>query len=320
MKNVTVLGAGHWGLALAHVLASNKHNVLVYGRNEQDMNQINQIHKSKYFKDKILDLNIKATSNILEAFDFSDIIVIALPVTTIISNLKDLVLKNTNKTYLFTSKGLFNGKSMSLNFNDLAKNLNLAVLSGPSFSEEVMDNKYTAVVIASNKDEIALNLQKLFMNDFFRVYTSNDLVGVEYCGAIKNVFAIVCGMIDGNNMGANTKNAMITRAMSEMEHVINLVGGNIKTLHGLAGVGDIMLTCNSFESRNYSFGFNYARNTENQNNGIIEGLNTIKEIYQIAKENNLELPIVNAVYNILVNKSTIDKEAKILMGRNMKSE
>ena len=228
---------------------------------------------------------------------------------------KKKVLKN-----IFVKYGLrktFLGVDLEEN-----ENLKLAVLSGPSFACEVMDGKNTAVVIASDKTNIARQLQIIFNNAHFRVYTTDDIIGVEYCGAIKNVFAIICGMIDGANMGANTKNAIITRGLNEIRRVISFVGGNPKTLYGLAGIGDIMLTCNSLESRNYSYGFHYTKDASlsyNQN-GTIEGLNTINEIYKIAKVNNLEMPIIESLYNILFNNSTIDVESLKLMKRDMKDE
>lgn len=321
MANVTIIGGGHWGIALASVVATNGYNVLVYVRREEEALAINNGFSS-YFKDIKLNKNIKGTSNIDEAIAFSNIIVVSIPVATIFNFLNPIIEKNPNKIYLFTSKGLYNGRSISSLFYENNKNLKLAVLSGPSFASEVMQNKNTAVVIASDKQNVARQLQIVFNNVHFRVYTTDDIVGVEYCGAIKNVFAIVCGMIDGANMGTNTKNAIITRGLNEISHVISFVGGNPKTLFGLAGIGDIMLTCNSLESRNYSYGFHYTKNASlsyNQN-GTIEGLNTINEIYKIAKDNNLEMPIINALYNILFNHSAIDVEAQKLMKRDMKGE
>lgn len=321
MANVTIIGAGHWGIALASVVAANGYNVLVYARKEESAKAINNGY-SNYFKNIKLNKNIKATSIIDEAVSFSNIIVVAIPVATIYSFMNSIIQNNRQKIYLFTSKGLYNGRSISSLFYEENENLKLAVLSGPSFASEVMDGKNTAVVIASDKTNIARQLQIIFNNAHFRVYTTDDIIGVEYCGAIKNVFAIICGMIDGANMGANTKNAIITRGLNEIRRVISFVGGNPKTLYGLAGIGDIMLTCNSLESRNYSYGFHYTKDASlsyNQN-GTIEGLNTINEIYKIAKVNNLEMPIIESLYNILFNNSTIDVESLKLMKRDMKDE
>lgn len=321
MANVTIIGAGHWGIALASVVAANGYKVLVYARKEEAAKAINNGY-SNYFKNIKLNKNIKATSIIDEAVSFSNIIVVAIPVATIYSFMNSIIQNNRQKIYLFTSKGLYNGRSISSLFYEENENLKLAVLSGPSFASEVMDGKNTAVVIASDKTNIARQLQIIFNNAHFRVYTTDDIIGVEYCGAIKNVFAIICGMIDGANMGANTKNAIITRGLNEIRRVISFVGGNPKTLYGLAGIGDIMLTCNSLESRNYSYGFHYTKDASlsyNQN-GTIEGLNTINEIYKIAKVNNLEMPIIESIYNILFNNSTIDVESLKLMKRDMKDE
>ncbi len=320
MAKISILGSGHWGLALASVLASNDNDVLMYARNLEKVNELNNNHTSAYVKGYLFSNNIKATSSIEEAFKYSNIIIISLPVVAIYETLNKYVKKYNDKIYLFTSKGLFNGTSMSTIFKSLDSNLKLAVLSGPSFSIEVIEKKNTAVVIASNDLEIATNLQKIFSNEYFRVYTSTDVIGVEYCGAIKNIFAIICGMVDGANMGANTKNAIITRGLAEMKRIIKYVGGNLETLYGLAGIGDIMLTCNSFESRNYSYGYSYTSKKENNASGVVEGLNTIKEIHKISNKNNLSMPITNSLYEVLINNKDIVSIAKKLMTRDLKSE
>ncbi len=322
MGNVTVIGSGHWGIALASVVATNGNNVLVYARREAEARLINTANQSSYFNDIKLNSQIKATTNLEEAINFSDTIVISIPVAQIYDFLSPIVKIYPEKTYLFTSKGLYNGRSMSSLFYEINPNLNLAVLSGPSFAIEVMEEKYTAVVIASDKTEVAKRMQLIFNNKYFRVYTQTDIIGVEICGAIKNVFAIICGMIDGNKMGSNTKNAVITRGISEIQRVIKYMGGKDNTIFGLAGIGDIMLTCNSLESRNYSYGYNYkaGSNLSYNQNGTIEGLNTIKEIYNLATANHIDMPITIALYNILFGNSSIDIEAPKLMKRDMKGE
>ena len=320
MEKVTVLGAGHWGLALASVLAENGHEVLVYARDNAKVDDLNLNHHSVYIKDYSFNESIKATQSLEEALNYSNIIIISLPVVAVYDTLKNYLNVLKNKIYVFTSKGLYNGKTMSSLFLDLNKDLNLAVLSGPSFSNEVIEKKNTAVVIASNKIEIAKKLQELFSNNFFRVYTSTDILGVEICGAIKNVFAIICGMVDGAKMGSNTKNALITRGLSEMKNVISFVGGDLQTLYGLAGIGDIMLTCNSFESRNYSYGYQYTSGEASKASGVVEGLNTIKEIYMLSKENNLDMPITNSLYEVLFNNKNIKNIGYELMNRKLKNE
>lgn len=316
---ITVLGAGHWGLALSTVLAQNNHDVLVYARDNAKVDDLNNNHHSIYIKDYIFSSNIKATNSLEEAINYSDTIIISLPVVAVFDTLKPF-LKDSKKTFVFTSKGFYQSKTMSSLFNEYDKSLKLAVLSGPSFSNEVIAKKNTAVVIASKNLEVAKSLQLLFSNDYFRVYTSLDIEGVEVCGAIKNVFAIICGMVDGAQMGSNTKNALITRGMSEMKGVINLFGGNVETLYGLAGIGDIMLTCNSFESRNYSYGYQYTSGKQSTAVGVVEGLNTIKEIHEISKENYIDMPITNSLYEVLFNKKDIREVGFELMNRTLKNE
>lgn len=320
MARVTVLGAGHWGLALASVLASNGVDILVYARDINKVNDLNNLHKSIYIKDYTFSEKIKATNSLEEALNYSDIVVISLPVVAVYETLRPYLLNYKNTTWVFTSKGLYNGKTMSTLFYNVSSDLKLAVLSGPSFSNEVIEKKNTAVVIASKDIEIATNLQKLFSNNYFRVYTSKDILGVEICGAIKNVFAIICGMVDGAKMGSNTKNALITRGLAEMKNVISFEGGSLETLYGLAGIGDIMLTCNSFESRNYSYGYQYTSGKLSEASGVVEGLNTIKEIHNISELNNLEMPITNSLYEVLFNNMDIKTIGYELMNRQLKNE
>lgn len=320
MQNISVLGAGHWGLALASVLASNNSNVLVYARDIKKVNDLNNNHKSVYVNDYTFSNNIKATSNLQEAVEYSDIIIISLPVVAVYETLKDYIIKYPNKTYVFTSKGLYHGKTMSELFYSINPNLNLAVLSGPSFSNEVIEKKFTAVVVASKNIEVAKSLQSLFSNEYFRVYTLTDIIGVELCGAIKNVFAIICGMIDGAKMGSNTKNAIITRGLTEMKRLLKHYGAEETTLYGLAGIGDIMLTCNSFESRNYSYGYAYVTGNVSKASGVVEGLNTIKEIYNLSNNINVDMPITNSLYEILFNGADIKQSAIALMTRSLKNE
>jgi glycerol-3-phosphate dehydrogenase (NAD(P)+) len=319
MANISVLGAGHWGLALASVLAENNHDVLVYARDMAKVDDLNIRHESVYIKNYKFNDLVKATNSLEEAINYSDIIIVSLPVVAVFDTLKPY-LNNSNKTFVFTSKGFSKGKTMSSLFEDVNKSLKLAVLSGPSFSNEVIAKKNTAVVIASKNLALAQKLQILFSNDYFRVYTSNDIEGVEVCGAIKNVFAIICGMVDGAKMGSNTKNALITRGMNEMKGVIKLFGGNVETLYGLAGIGDIMLTCNSFESRNYSYGYQYTSGEKSQASGVVEGLNTIKEIHEISNENYIDMPITNSLYEVLFNGKDIREVGYELMNRTLKNE
>ncbi len=320
MEKVTVLGSGHWGLALASVLADNNFEILVYARDINKANDININHHSIYLGDYQISNLIKATTNLEEALDYSDTIIISLPVVSVYETLRPYLKKYNKKTYVFTSKGLYNNKTMSELFYNVDKDLKLAVLSGPSFSEEVIEKKNTAVVIASREIEVAGELQKKFSNNYFRVYTSKDIIGVEVCGAIKNVFAIICGMVDGAKMGSNTKNALITRGLSEMKNIILFFNGDPVTLFGLTGIGDIMLTCNSFESRNYSYGYAYTSGEKSKASGVVEGLNTIKEIHQISINNDISMPITNSLYEVLFNNGDIKEIGVELMNRRLKSE
>jgi glycerol-3-phosphate dehydrogenase (NAD(P)+) len=161
-------------------------------------------------------------------------------------------------------------------------------------------------------------VQNIFSNHYFKVYTSDDIKGVEYCGALKNVFAIIAGMVDYKKMGQNTKNALITRGLYEISKIVVSLGGNINSVFGLTGIGDLMLTCNSFTSRNYSYGYNYLNNKEI--NGTIEGINTLYEIHNLSETMHLDTPIIHSLYLIFKGESTIEQETEALMARGKKDE
>lgn len=321
-EKIAIIGSGHWGLTLGDVLGNNNNEVLAYVRDENNALEINNNHTmKKYFGDYKLSPSIKAITNIEEAFNLANVIVISLPVITICDTVLELCKKYKDKTFVLTSKGLYKGKSISSYFYDVIPDVKLAVLSGPSFAIEVIKKRPTAVVVASSCERIAKKIQLLFNNNYFRVYTSNDVIGTEYLGAIKNVFAIICGMIDNANLGPNARSAVISRGINEMRHIISAVGGNKTSLYGLTGLGDIILTCTSILSRNYQYGsYYYDKEKLKEINGTVEGVNTLKEIYNLSREKSIDTPIICSLYRIVFENSSIEKEIDSLMTRELKAE
>ena len=313
-----IVGAGHWGLALAQVLLDNHKQVQVWSAFQKEVDQINNEHSSVYFKQK-LSPELKATIDLTAAIQEHDVLLIALPIPIITKVMAPHYGKLKNKIILLASKGMSEGRAISEIFKEKCPQVPFAVLSGPSFAVEVLDRQVTAVVIASENQKVAQQLQVDFTNLYFRVYTSKDVIGVEYCGAVKNVYAIVCGMIDAQYQGSNTKNALITRALAEMQKLLNYVGGDPKTLSGLAGIGDLMLTCNSLTSRNYSYGYYYPK-APDASKGTVEGINTVNEIHAFASAHHIDMPIINSLYAIIKEGSTPKAETQKLMQRISKPE
>lgn len=315
-SKVCVLGAGHWGMALASVLANNQ-IVSVWARDNEEINRINTLHKSKYYPESHTFSNlIKADSNLDDCLQESEYIIISTPVKAI-DSLVPYIQRHKRK-YVITCKGLYQGNVLSEYIARYADPENIAVLSGPSFSDEIVSEKATAVVVASENDHLAKEIQEIFHTSYFRPYTSGDIKGVQLCGSLKNVYAIAAGMTDKLCASSNMKSALLTRALAELRKVVLINGGQIETLLGLAGLGDLMLTCHSIKSRNYAFGYNYSGNINT--NITTEGIFTANEICALAKRSNVEMPIAEAVYDILYNGYSFFEKVETLMGRSLKDE
>ena len=332
MDKVVVIGGGSWGTTLASLLIDNKKEVLIYDLNKDTINEINKYHtNSSKLKDITLSSKLIATSNLLEAVNFGELIILAVPTAA-----TRIVLKNINK-FLKEKKLFCNvSKGLEIKTHDRVSQIlydeinpdyieGYVTLSGPSHAEEVIQRKITSVVAASLDLKHAKIIQDTFSNNYFRVYSSLDLIGVELSGSLKNIFALAAGIVDGLGYGINTKAALITRGLLEMKRIAISLGANENTLNGLVGVGDLIVTCTSTLSRNYSAGLLIAKgddleHTLSKINMVVEGVKTCKSAYLLAKELNLKTPIIDSVYNILFNKSKPEEEIIRLMKRKLIDE
>lgn len=315
---ITVLGGGSWGLTLAYVLSVNNISTIVWARDPKQVEFFKEARESKYLPGFKFPTSIKMTSNIDEALSSSDTIILSLPVKATMKVIEPLKDELKDKNIVLTAKGLDNGEVLSERLKGIVTNDKLAVLSGPSFASEVIKRKTTCVVVASTNDRLAQELQDAFSCDFFRVYTSNDVIGVELCGALKNVYALGAGFLDGHKLGYNTKASYITRALHELGAIVLKEGGKETTLLGLSGIGDLILTCSSPLSRNYTFGYNFNGDLTTAN--TVEGLNTLPNILELAKHENIDMPIVNAIDKIIFQKASLEETIIELMGRSKKRE
>lgn len=332
MTKITVFGTGSFGTALANVLAENGHSVLMWGKNENTVDEINQSHQNKrYLKDVTLIETIKATSQLEQAVNFSDIFLIALPTKAI----RDVVTEinqhiKTKKTFIHVAKGIENEtfKRVSEMIEDsVSKNHKngVGVLSGPSHAEEVVIKQPTTVAASSKDERISKLIQDLFMNDYLRVYTNNDLIGVELGGALKNIIAVASGIVAGMGYGDNAKAALMTRGLAEISRLGEKLGANPMTFLGLGGIGDLIVTCTSTHSRNYTLGYKLGKGktTEealNEMNMVVEGIYTTNSVYHLAKAQNVDMPITNALYKVLFEDKPVKDSVKDLMGRDKKAE
>ena len=332
MTKITVFGTGSFGTALANVLAENGHSVLMWGKNENTVDEINQSHQNKrYLKDVTLNETIKATSQLEQAVNFSDIFLIALP-TKAIRNVVTEIDQHikTKKTFIHVAKGIENEtfKRVSEMIEDsVSKNHKngVGVLSGPSHAEEVVIKQPTTVAASSKDEHISKFIQDLFMNDYLRVYTNNDLIGVELGGALKNIIAVASGIVAGMGYGDNAKAALMTRGLAEISRLGEKLGADPMTFLGLGGSGDLIVTCTSTHSRNYTLGYKLGKGktTEealNEMNMVVEGIYTTNSVYHLAKSQNVDMPITNALYKVLFEDKPVKDSVKDLMGRDKKAE
>lgn len=261
MKKISVLGAGSWGTALALVLADNHHDVHMWGHRQELIDQINEKHENHdYLPNVALPASIQATTDMKQALEGTDAIIVAVPTKAIREVLKLANEFITSKVpFVHVSKGiepdtLLRISQMIEQEVPEAKREAVVVLSGPSHAEEVGLRHPTTVTVSSENIEAAQFVQDLFMNNHFRVYTNPDVIGVEIGGALKNIIALAAGITDGLGYGDNAKAALITRGLAEIARLGTKMGGNPLTFAGLTGVGDLIVTCTSVHSRNWRCG------------------------------------------------------------------
>ncbi len=328
---ITVIGGGSWGLALSKVLSNNDHDVLVYDVNPKIVEKINELHICLQLNEDIPE-NIMATSSMEDAMNFSEIVLFVVPTKVLRIAIKDaLVYIKKPKLIINAAKGIEPETFLRISeiFSEMIPaNLlkGFVALSGPSHAEEVIRGLTTVVTAASEKEEDAIYVQNLFHNtEYFRVYTSTDLKGAELGGALKNIFALASGLIAGKGLGDNARAALITRGLVEMSKFYEIYGADPKSLMGLSGIGDLVVTCTSPHSRNYQAGFKIGNGkdleeTLNSMTMVVEGIRTCEAAYKYAKSKNLEMPIISAVYDVLFNKMDPDIAKNTLLGRSSKPE
>jgi glycerol-3-phosphate dehydrogenase (NAD(P)+) len=330
--NISVIGAGSWGTTLAILLCDNGHNVKLweYDKKNYDLLLSNN-ENTKFLPGIKFPNNLYVTNDLIESLNFSDIIINAVPTQFIRNTYKGIPNSLIeNKIIVNVAKGIEVNTLFRISevFSDLFPNIskdNLLTLSGPSHAEEVSRKIPTAVVIASCEEEHAIMVQELFMNNYFRVYRTHDVVGVELGGALKNVMAIGAGIIDGIGYGDNTKAALMTRGIFEISKIGKALGADPKTFAGLSGIGDLIVTCSSKHSRNRFVGENIGKGIKlneiiSSMNMVAEGVETAKSAYNLAAKLNVEAPIINEVYQVLFHDKNPHDAIDDLMNRDMKAE
>lgn len=329
MQNVSpiaVLGAGAWGTAIAVLLARNGQTVRLW---DHDTNRLMLMLHSRTF------MNVALPDNLVIETDFENtvrgvsdvcLVVPSHAFRAVLTRLKSIVSEEVR--IMWGTKGLDPANSGFLHqavYELFSDNTPIAVLSGPSFAKEVMLNLPTAVSLAGNNQEFLESLSQRFHNGHFRVYLNPDFIGVQLCGVIKNVMAIAVGISDGMGFGANTRCALITRGLAEMSRLCVVLGGLSETMMSLAGVGDLVLTCTDNQSRNRRFGLsigqgNSAEKTLKDIGESVEGYYNAKQLYQLAQQHQVSMPIAEQVYAILYENRAPQTVLSELLDREPVSE
>ncbi|WP_040211618.1 NAD(P)H-dependent glycerol-3-phosphate dehydrogenase [Clostridium polynesiense] len=328
MTKVAFLGAGSFGTALSLLLASKGIEISIWDRNESVINNINiNRRNSKYSKNIYIPDMITAYHSIREAVKDSSYIVLAVPshaIRELCSKIKGIIPEEA--IIISIAKGIEEGTNMRLSqvISDELDNP-VVILSGPSHAEEVMANIPTTVVVSSTDMTCAERVQDLFMSPQFRVYTNDDIVGVEIGGAVKNIIALAAGVCDGIGFGDNAKAALMTRGMAEIIRVGEKLGGRAETFSGLTGMGDLIVTCTSVHSRNRRAGILIGKGmnldeTLKEVGMVVEGVKACRAFYKVKEELNVEMPITDILYKVLFDGKDPKDGVEELMSRDKKSE
>ena len=330
-ETITILGAGSWGTALAMVLADNGHTVRLWGNEEDHVKEINREQaNNRYLPGVELPKGITAYYDLEEALEGVETVVFAVPTKAFreVARRVKSIVKN-KITIVHVSKGIEPDSLLRISemleeeIADITKDI--IVLSGPSHAEEVSRRIPTTVTVASKNMEAAQGIQDLFMNQNFRVYTNQDLVGVEIGGALKNIIALAAGITDGLGYGDNAKAALMTRGLAEITRLGVKMGADPLTFLGLTGIGDLIVTCTSVHSRNWRAGNLLGKGKSldevlDSMGMVVEGVRTTKAAHQLSEKYQVKMPITNALYDVLFNGKDIKQEVEDLMGRSKKHE
>ena len=331
MKRIGILGAGTWGTALANLLTSVGHQVMLWSRFPEEVNSIMKTHKHKNLPGVEIDRNILYSCNIEEAVEDKDVIVMAVP--SIYVRETTLLAKKyfkPNQIIVTVAKGVEKGTLMTTSeiIHDVLKEKDLPVvaLSGPTHAEEVAIGLPTLIVSACERLQYAEEIQDIFYSSkCLRVYTNQDILGVELCGALKNIIALAAGMSDGLGYGDNAKAALITRGLREITKIGLAMGANVNTFSGLTGIGDIVVTATSVHSRNHKAGYllgqGYSLEETLEKVGmVVEGLNSLDAAIELEKKYNLQLPIIDTVAAIIEGKVKVKEAVSKLFARKKQNE
>ena len=326
--NISIIGAGAWGTALAEVISRQGNQVNLWAREDDVVKSINTLNENTLYLPNVKLSELIIAQNNLDNVINCDLLLMVTPsqfMRSVLEDIKDNL--NDSIPVVLCSKGI-ETKTLSL-MNEITQSIipknPLAILSGPSFAIDVVNNKPTAVTLACKDLSIGKNIADSISLPTFRPYLSEDIVGAQIGGATKNVIAIAAGVVEGQNLGDSARAATIARGFSEINRLAVALGGQEETLSGLSGMGDLLLTCNSITSRNFSLGIKLGKglSAEEATDGlssIAEGMYSAKAIDKLSKKLGVEMPITNAVNDLIEKKRSLDEIIDDLLSRPIRRE
>ena len=319
---ITILGTGAYGLALSKILAENKNEVVMWTNFEEEKKELAETKKSSKLEGFYLDDDVIITTNLQEAIKDSELIVIAIPtafITSLCENLKKYL--KPNQYICIASKGIEQGTCLFIHniIKNQIKTNKIGAISGPSFAVDLVKGVPIGLAVASNSKSTISIIRKAFCNNHFKLYPTSDIIGIEVCGAVKNIIAIASGIIDGMGYPISTQALLITQSIHDVRTLIYALGGSKETILSFAGFGDILLTCTSEKSRNYRFGkligskASKEKIEEYKNKITVEGIYTLKSIYKLINDKKIAIPTINLMYDIIFKEEKIEKLIEYLM-------
>ena len=322
MSTISVVGGGSFGTVIANIIALNGHNVRFWMRSEEMVNEVNATHEnSQYLPGYKLNNRVVATENMGTAVGDSEVIFVAVPSSSFRGVVKNVVLHSPETAILVsTTKGIEVDSFvlMSQILVEEAPKAVVGVLSGPNLAKEIASKNLTGTVIASNHEEVRKRVKEILKSEFFRVYTNDDMFGVELGGSLKNIYAIIAGIAHALGMGYNTNSMLVTRSLTEMARFGSELGADPMTFLGLSGVGDLIVTCSTPLSRNYRLGLalgqgkSIAEATEEVGQ-VAEGVNTLKQVKEKAEELGVYMPLATGLFKIIYERESMTNIISSLM-------
>lgn len=322
---VTVLGTGAYGLALANMLNQNNNEIILWSKFEEEITYLQKENKAKVLPNIKLPSNFKYTFNMEEAVNKSKLIIIAVPAGAVNEVSKQLAKYYKKDMHIcIASKGIEQNSCLFVSsvVEKYIKTKKLAVISGGTFAIDMFNNCPLGLSLATRNKNTSLIVKEALENKYLKLRTTNDIIGIEICGSIKNVIAIASGMLSGLGYPDSTSCMFITESLNDIKNLIKALGGNKKTILSFAGFGDLLLTCTSTKSRNYTLGKMIGERKPKEeidnyiNNTTIEGLYTLKSIYKLLRRKKVKMPIIDLIYNIIFKETAPDKLASFLITKD----